>query len=92
MHPANRFTCVVALLGLVGCVTPWESSYRPTNEEVADIYAAAIRFRLASDPLPAHRRLDIFLNLAVVPGLPARLSEYQVRVRRGGADPRAKVR
>ena len=80
---------LVALLSLTGCVTSWESGYRPTENEIADIYTAAIRFRLATDPLPAHRQLDIFLNLAVVPGLPARLSEYQVRVRRGGADPRA---
>jgi hypothetical protein len=92
MHPADRFVCLVALLGFSGCMTSWESSYRPTSEEVADIYTAAIRFRLMTEPLAAHRQLDIFLNLAVVPGLPARLSEYQVRVRRGGSDPRAQVR
>src|SRR3954470_19223158 len=88
---ARRF-CLVALFSLTGCVTSWQSSYRPTENEIADIYTAAIRFRLATEPLPAHRQLDIFLNLAVVAGLPERLSEYHVRVRRGGEDPRAHVR
>jgi hypothetical protein len=92
MSTIARRYCLVALLLLTGCVTSWESGYRPTENDIADIYTTAIRFRLATDPLPSHRQLDIFLNLAVVPGLPARLSEYQIRVRRGGAAPRAQVR
>jgi hypothetical protein len=79
--------CVVALLVLTGCVASWESSYRPTAEEIADIYTTAIRFRLATTPLPAQRELDIFLDGGVVPGLTARLSEYRVDVQAGGARP-----
>ena len=87
-----RDFCIVALFALTSCVTSSESSYRPTDAEIADIYAAAIRFRLATAPLPAHRELDIFLNLRVVPGLSSRLSEYRVRVHSGGADPHGQVR
>jgi hypothetical protein len=83
---------VVALLALTGCVTSSESSYRPTDGEISDIYAAAIRFRLATAPLAAHGELDIFLNLRVVPGLSSRLSEYRVRIHSGGADPQGQVR
>jgi hypothetical protein len=80
------------LLALASCVTSSESSYSPTDGEIADIYTAAIRFRLATAPLPARRELDIFLNLRVVPGLSSRLSEYRVRVHSGGADPHGQVR
>src|SRR5436190_1940135 len=87
-----RNFCITALLALTSCVTSWESSYRPTDAEIADIYAAAIRFRLARTPLPTHREMDIFLNLRVVPGLSSCLSEYRVRVHSGGADPHGQVR
>jgi hypothetical protein len=87
-----RYFSIVALLALTGCVTSWESSYHPTDAEIADIYAAAIRVRLATAPLPAHREMDIFLNLRIVPGLSSRLSEYRVRVHSGGADPHGQVR
>jgi hypothetical protein len=84
---AARIVSVLALLVLTACATSWESGYRPTAEETADIYTTAIRFRLTTTPLPAHGELDVFLDGGVVPGLPVRLSKYRVRVHAGGAGP-----
>jgi hypothetical protein len=84
-----RILCVIALVSLTSYVTSWDSGYRPTAEEIADIYTAAVRFRLATSPLPARRDLDLFLDHGVVPGLRTRLPEYQVRVHSGGPGSRS---
>ncbi len=85
LSAVTRAFSVVTLLVLTSCVTSSESGYKPAAEEIADICTAAIRFRLAAAPLPAHRELNIFMDGGVVSGLPARLSEYQVRLHSGGA-------
>ena len=83
-----RSACVVVLLAFAGCVTSWDSGYRPTTNERRDIYTAVVRSRLARTPLAHHRDLYIFLNDEDVdPGVAARLSDYHVIVRSGSPGP-----
>jgi hypothetical protein len=82
-----RSIYVVTLLAFAGCVTSWDSGYRPTTTERLDIYTAVVQSRLARTPLPRHRDLYIFLNQDVDPGLAGRLRDYHVVVRSGSPGP-----
>lgn len=87
MSAICRSVCILTLLAFAGCVTSWDSGYRPSTNERRDIYTAVVQSRLARTPLPHHRDLHIFLNQDVDPGLAARLRAYHVVVRSGSPGP-----
>jgi hypothetical protein len=85
MSAIARSILGVALLAFSGCATPWDSGYRPSAAETVDIFTAVIRARLSSNPLPRHRKLEIFIDFGVVPGLSAQFLEYAVTLHSGSA-------
>jgi hypothetical protein len=83
MSTLSRSICLVAFFAFAGCVTSWDSGYRPTTEETLDIFTAVLKSRLARTPLPHQRNLYVFLNEGIVPGLAARFRDYHVILRSG---------
>src|SRR2546430_4181165 len=73
----------ILLIVFTGCVTSWDSGYRPTPQETIDIYTAVLQWRLARTPLPRRQDVFLFLEPSVGPAVSQRFPDYHVILRSG---------